>query len=158
MTTRVPFAVLVLLGLTAFAPAPFPRAARAPRGNGLSLEGLQGQWSVVKVQTTRSRGPHTDSGTSLDHVRIAGDRWSFVYGRQARSNDVHYTIRVDARAQPPQLDFFHVGAKDAKPYGQAILKRQGDVVQIMYTWGGARAASFEAPPDGHWLITLKRAR
>ena len=50
------------------------------------------------------------------------------------------------------------GTKDGRPYGQGILKRDNNTVQLMYTWGGARATSFEQPPEGHWLITLQRTR
>jgi len=155
--TRPLFAVLVLAGLTAFAPAPLPRSPRGHRGDGLSLGELQGTWTVTKLQMTRGKGQLTDGGTSLAQVRISGDRWSFVYG-QARMNDVNYTIRVDHSLRPPRLDFHYLGSKDKEPYGKGILRRDGDTVQLMYTWGGDRAASFDTAPDGHWLITLRRAR
>lgn len=155
--TRLLFAGLTLVTLVAFAPAPFPRAHRASQRDGLSLEELRGDWTVTSLQTTRSNGAHVNSGTQLARVRIAGDRWSFVYGQNFR-NDVEYNIRVDHRLRPPTLDFYSLGTKEGNPYGMGILQRDGDTVRLMYNWGGSRATSFESPPEGHWLITLRRAR
>ena len=147
MTTRLAFAVPVLLGLTAFARRRSP-TQRDRKLDGVSLEAMQGTWTVNKLQTTRSRGPPTDSGSYLKEVHIAGDRWSFVY-REGRSNSaVNYTIRIDHKVKPPQLNFYSGGTKDGQPYGVGILKREGNVVQLMYTWGGSRATSFEQPPEG----------
>jgi uncharacterized protein (TIGR03067 family) len=157
MTTRLLFAALVLFGLTAFAPAPFPKTERERKVEGVSLDQMQGVWTVTKLQTTRSSGAATDSGSYLKEVQITGDRWSFVY-REGRNNAVNYTIRIDHKIKPPQLNFYNNHLKDAQPYGMGILKREGNVVQLMYTWGGARATSFEQPPEGHWLITLQRAQ
>jgi uncharacterized protein (TIGR03067 family) len=155
MTTRPLFAALVLAGLTAFAPAPLPRSQRGKGDGALSLSELQGTWTVTKLQMTRGNGQLTDSRAQMSQVRISGDRWSFVYGTGPA--DVNYTIRVDHRLRPPQLDFYRLTSKDTEPYGVGILRRDGDSVQLVYTWGGSRAASFESPPEGHWLITLRRA-
>ena len=157
MTTRLAFAALVLFGLTAFAPAPFPKTLRERKFEGLSLEAMQGIWTVSKLQTTHANGQPTDSGTYLKEIQIDGHRWSFVY-REGRNNAVHYNIRIDHKIKPPQLNFYSGGAKDGQPYGRGILKRENNTVQLMYTWGGARATSFEQPPEGHWLITLQRTR
>jgi uncharacterized protein (TIGR03067 family) len=157
MTPRLALAALVMFGLTAFAPAPFPRAERGRKSDGLSLEQMQGTWAVLKLQSTHGNRPPTDSGTYLKEVQVSGDRWSFVY-REGRNGSVNYNIRIDHTLQPPQLDFYTVATKGSDPYGRGILKRDGGTVQLLYTWSGSRAASFANPPDGHWLITLQRTR
>jgi len=156
MTNRALVGVLVLFGLTAFAPAPFPRTGRDRRSESLSLEQMQGTWHVTKMQTTRRDGRHNESPTALKEIVISGSTWSFVYSRGR--NEVRYTIRIDPNVRPPQLDFYHLCNKDTGPYGRGILKRDGNSVQLMYNWSGDRAISFEQPPDGHWLITMQRAR
>ena len=157
MTIRLALAALVLFALTAFSPAPFPKTQRERKLSGLSLEAMQGTWIVVKLQTTNAKGLPADGGTYLKDVQIDGDRWSFVY-REGRSNTVNYTIRIDDKVKPPQLNFYTGGNKDGQPYGKGILKRDHNTVQLLYTWGGSRTTSFEQPPDGQWLITLQRTK
>ena len=157
MTTRLALAALVLFGLTAFAPSPFPKTQRGRKLSGLSLEAMQGTWTVKTLQTTHANGQPTDSGSYLKEVQIDGDRWSFVY-REGRNAAVHYNIRIDNKVKPPQLNFYSAGTKGGQPYGTGILKRDNNTVQLMYTWSGSRATSFEQPPEGHWLITLQRTR
>jgi len=157
MTTRLALAAIVLFALTAFAPSPFPKTQRDRKLSALSLEAMRGTWTVKSLQTTHANGQPTDGGSYLKEVQIDGDRWSFVY-REGRNSVVNYNIRIDHKVKPPQLNFYSGGTKDGRPYGTGILKRDNNTVQLMYTWGGTRASSFEQPPEGHWLITLQRTR
>jgi len=159
MTTRLPLAALALLALTAFAPAPFSRPERDRKAHPLSLQQLQGVWYVVKLETTRSTGTHVNGGTNIKEVHVAGRRWSFVYTPGGGGDAVTYNITVDHQTKPPRLDFHYLDATQGQaPYGTGILKREGDRVLLMYNWKNAHDGNFETPPDGHWLITLARAR
>lgn len=157
MTTRLLLALLAPFALTAFAPAPFLRPQRERLEHPLSLRQLQGTWAVVRLESTRGKGPHLDGGTSIKEVQVTGKRWSFVYKDDARDT-VTYEVRVDLQSKPPRLDLHYLDAEGQTPYGTGILKREGDRVVLMYNWNNSRDGDFESPPNGHWLLTLARAR
>jgi len=101
MKTRLGIALLVLLGLTAFAPAPFPRTQRRGERDEITLKTFQGRWRVAKVELT------TDGGTlvpylamTATHVRITHDRWTFMDGgREGGSR----AVALDHGNNPPLL-------------------------------------------------------
>lgn len=152
--SRTWLALLALLGLTAFAPAPFLRPER--RGDDrITLEGFQGTWRVVNMQTSRSSGKHDPYSWTVTHIRVTKDRWEFMVGPQS-SNTFH--IGIDPAKRPAHLNFYH--QQGGPPTGVGLIRRHGNRVLILYAWGGekSRPASFEPPPDGPWLMTLERDR
>jgi hypothetical protein len=150
---RAVIALLAVL-LAAFAPAPFPKASRAPSDE-ISLKTFQGHWQVVTVRYRLDGGevPHTWRVTG---VWIDGDAWVFVVkGRYA----TRYSIAIGG-GKPAALDFFD-GPPDGgrTPDGWGLIRRKGDVVEIIYTFAGSpRAESFERPPDRQWMLTLRRQK
>src|SRR3954454_9707522 len=99
MTTRLPLAALALLALTAFAPAPFSRPESERKAHPLSLQQLQGTWTVVKLETTPTSRPHVNGGTNIKEVHVAGRRWSFVYTPGGGGDAVPANIAVDHQAK-----------------------------------------------------------
>jgi hypothetical protein len=71
---RLLLALAVLVGATAFAPAPFPK--RRP-GPSIDLNGFQGTWKIVRrfqYEAGRKKEmPVNQQGTS--HIRIVKDTW-----------------------------------------------------------------------------------
>src|SRR5262249_43637423 len=151
---RFVLSVVILACATAFAPAPLPRAKRTPQGEEISVESFQGLWRVIKGVRTSSSGDHQPHFEGLTHVRIQGDRWRFVRGNNAFGN---HTISIDGSNKPAHLDFNRGGqgkGLGGSP-GHGIIRRKGDVVEIIYIFGGReRATSFEQPPDGQYWLTL----
>jgi uncharacterized protein (TIGR03067 family) len=150
-------ALIALIGLTAFAPAPLPKRQRAGTGVGVAVAQLQGTWVVTKLQMTRGNGRVDDQGTYLKEVRVEGERWSFFY-RDANRGPVNYTLTIQHKATPAEINFYRNGSPSGQPYGTGIIRRQGDTLTMIYSWGSPRARSFENPPSGYWVITLQRAR
>src|SRR5947209_1901615 len=97
MRWRVIIALVVLIGLTAFAPVPFPKAKKKS-GPG----GLQGTWVVERRENGSGKALPKMDYKML--VRIEGDKWSFlriVDGK--KSNGPTYTVVLD-KSNPTWLD------------------------------------------------------
>src|SRR5262245_61208681 len=104
MSARLLLAIAVLVGLTAFAPAPLPKKQRTHRDQ-ISLAWLQGTWRVVKVETS-SGGRYQASGDDLAEIRVVGKRWTFVYGRASGqlNEGPTYDVAVDGARSPAWFD------------------------------------------------------
>jgi hypothetical protein len=156
MMTRSTVAMLALSALTGFAPAPFPR----PRGDRpeLSLAACQGTWEVVRKETitTQGRQPYQ---WQVTHIRIQNDRWMLLDrdGREVAS----YTLIVGT-GKVASIDWFPLGRKDATPLWGGLVKREGDLVLILYSNGDCRGEKrqrdIESAPVGSNLITVRKGR
>ncbi len=144
---------LALLGVVAFAPAPFPRTGR--RGSDVAIEQIQGTWTILKLEMTDGKGGLTDQGNYLKEVRIDRDRWSFFY-RDSNNKPVIYRLGIDTSQAPAALDLTRPGAP--KPYGTGIISRRGNSMRVLYSFGMKRPTSFDKQPSGYWQLTLQFAR
>jgi hypothetical protein len=149
MKARLGIALLALLGLTAFAPAPLPRRERAHAGD-VTLSSFQGRWRVTKIQLSRADGRHVPIQASYTHVRVARHRWTFTYGNEEGAS---FDLTFDDSCKPPLLKF------EGNVAGVGLIRRVGGQVQVAYRWGTEenRPVSFERLPDDFWIITLERA-
>jgi hypothetical protein len=66
-------ALVVLSGLTAFAPAPFPRMRRESN-TAVSLTLLQGKWKPISVERFGLRGEKHKAWKG-EYVRVEGNVW-----------------------------------------------------------------------------------
>jgi len=100
---------------------------------------------------------------NVTHVRVKDDRWTFLRNETVSNG---YAITIDNAKQPAALDFLPDGGGKGLGKvgggggtGKGIIRKKGDVVEVVYLFGGApRPASFERPPAGYYLLTLKRQR
>ena len=145
--------VAALVGLTAFAPAPFPRPWRG-ESTETTLQTLQGTWCVTAFLISRAGDPVTYS-SSTTHVRVRGDEWAFVGG-----GEVRYAIAVNGARRPATIDFYNGPVSDKEPIqGRGIIRRKGDALEVVYQWRSeSRATSFERPPHGQYLLKLRREK
>ncbi len=154
MRLRLVIALVALAGLTAFAPAPFPRPGR-PAGDGpLDLKALQGYWIVEKAERTNN-GTYAVVKDPVTHILVENDIWVFMQGRGTRSNE--YRILVDAGKKPVWFTFR--GKAQTSGGTNGLMTRRGEGrIQILYSWGSPRPGSFETPPSGYWALTLRREK
>jgi uncharacterized protein (TIGR03067 family) len=153
MRVRVVVALIALVGLTAFTPAPFPRKDQRAR-EVLDLKGLQGYWRVEKAERT-TNGTYTVVPDPVTHILIENDVWVFMHGRGNRSNE--YRILVDPTRKPVWFTFRNKTQNTGGTDGLMIRLPDGRV-KILYQWGGGRPASFEKPPANYWALTLIREK
>jgi hypothetical protein len=153
MKPRLLLGCLALLGLTAFAPAPFPRPRRSQTD--VSVERIQGTWTILKLEMTDGKGGMTAQGDYLKEVRVEKGRWSFIY-RNPASAPVVYQLAIDTSRTPAALDLTRPG--QARPYGTGIILRQGNLMRVLYSFGSQRLSSFDRPPAGYWHLTLQQGR
>ena len=77
MSARLPF-VLVLFGVVAFAPAPFPRQRRGSEDAAVSMRTMEGLWRVEAFGSTRDTGDHAKQDWHIKFIRIRDGRTEWV--------------------------------------------------------------------------------
>jgi uncharacterized protein (TIGR03067 family) len=151
------FALLLAAGAAAFAPAPFPRPERRPGQDLISVENFQGSWRVASMMNSSRDGRHRPYNWHIDQIRVKGGTWTFV--DKNGSDSASYTLVIRNEHKPAWLDFYNGNVREGPAPGGGIIRRKGDVVEIIYVFGGRqRPASFEQPPDGQYVLTLHRQR
>jgi uncharacterized protein (TIGR03067 family) len=151
---RFAVALLAVVALTAFAPAPLPKQPRRP-GDATTLESCQGTWRVDRFEIVDDQGRLTKTPWGVSHFRIRGDRWTLL-NNNAVIADV-YRLAVDASKSPTHVDWLPRGQGRAAVEYVGIVKRRGDRLQITFINGSTnRPTNFENMPAGTCLVTATR--
>jgi len=174
MGRRLFAGLLVVLGLTAFAPVPLPRE---PAASSVEAKQLQGTWDVVSMK----RGPGlTDASSKLGRmkVRIEGDTWTFLRetgggAGGAMGKGPTYKIVLNARAKPCEMDLVRTsgppvgGPKktSSNVWASGIVRIEGKTVQFCYVSrvsksdlpGPERPKDFKPAEARTVIMTLQRA-
>jgi uncharacterized protein (TIGR03067 family) len=147
MPTRLLIAVLAVMCLTAFAPAPFPRPRREREETDLNR--IQGTWRIIDryqwVGDQKTKPPATTT-----HIRIAGENW---FSKTGQNESGGWRIRVDPTKKPCHIDWVNA---NGQPSYVGLVRRRGDVIEVMYHSVPDRPASFEAPPANTTLLIMQR--
>lgn len=153
-------ALLAVLTLTAFAPAPLPRAKRERRGGeAISIETFQGHWRVTSMERTSRTGKHTPHNWQITHIRVRDDRWTFMANT---TENTSYRLKIDGSKKPGLLDYYWDNANANRPNNQqpamvGIIRRAGNRVEILYLPGThQKPTAFDPPPEGWWLLKLQK--
>jgi uncharacterized protein (TIGR03067 family) len=154
MKSRLVVALVVLVALTAFAPAPFPRTKRGEDAD-FNLAQFQGLWRAEKFETAWQGGRLSGHGWDSTQVRIENDRWTYLDNGRFGSA---YQIRLDTSKSPVTIDFINVGSKTDESCMLGIIRRvHGKVEILFYLPGrGERPKTFDNPPPDWWILTLRR--
>jgi len=152
MKARLLLALLALIGPLAFAPAPLPRRDRG-RADEINLTSFQGRWRITKRFTLRGNGKHTPRASSVTHIRIVQNRWTFMTNDSEGST---LEISIDPSRKPALLNFYRLGDREQRIYGVGLIRKRAVGVEVLYHWGGpeGRPLDFEPPPDGFWTIEM----
>lgn len=146
-------ALLVLLGLTAFAPAPLPRL-RA-RSDSVSVEALQATYAVVRKESIKENSQKSLFDSGIKNIRIQGDNWTLfdVGGRQLGS----YSITIDTNARPARIEWYNLGKpREGPPLWTGLVKREGEHLLVSYASGDTVSRDIDALPSGSYLYTLRK--
>jgi len=177
MRTRlIALAVFALIGVTAFAPAPFMKSDHGKGGRGGDvLAQLQGTWKVADKQRRGPNGEVMQYSTS-QRIVIAKGTWQFarpgvgvggpgggVMGKaKGGPGASSYKIVLDASRRPVEFRLKRATTTNAD-YMVGIIHPSGDTVKIAYCLGTAfrrqevpMPRSFEDVPEGWYVMTLKR--
>jgi uncharacterized protein (TIGR03067 family) len=154
MHLRLLLALLIVPGMLAFTPAPFPKPGRRSGQTALNLDSLQGTWKVEKAERTSNDGSYRVVADPVTHILVEKDIWVFMQGKGRRSNE--YRIVVDASKKPVWFTFR--GKTQAAGGTDGLMTRVGERVKVLYQWGQPRAQSFEKPPGEYWALTLIREK
>jgi uncharacterized protein (TIGR03067 family) len=155
MHVRLLAALLVLCGLTAFAPAPMPRRAKSD-SNAVSLRRMTGDWRVVSMWRYGPNGQIAYHIDAWSEIRIRDGQWQFVYAVEGSKPAPLYDLVIGSR-QPATIDFVRPGEKQAWMSG--IVRFRNDKLEVLYQpHAKDRPTSFENPPDGYFLFTLTKTK
>jgi uncharacterized protein (TIGR03067 family) len=165
MKPRLLLALSILLAVTAFAPAPFPKTVRERDRNEIDMKTFQGTWGVVSMEIVQQGGGRNrlpDWGvdaTGTTAVQVKGDRWTYMSrGRESSS----YRVDIDPTQRPAAINWFTSLTKpeggEDRPGMLGLIRREGHKVTILYyaTTPEQRPKTFDNPPNGWWILTLKR--
>lgn len=144
MVARIGIALVVLVGLTAFAPAPLPKKPRMG-SEAEVLKKIQGDYEVQVTRPDPGRGGIKRLGRvgPAARVRIQGNQWIqlvHIEGRELSS--AGYAIKLNTANQPIQIDILssvpnpqaeqQVGRR-VSMYG--LLYIEGDSLRLVYRSG-----------------------
>lgn len=146
----VVLALLAVVALTAFAPAPFPKRESRVK-EGLSVQALLGTWKAIRLARTGQSDQLDVRSNGVQTVTITPTQWIFDKAGQSPSE---YDLRIDPAKLPAEIDFYRPGQQT--PYGRGVIRREGDKLRIIYNWGEPRPAGFENQQTGYWDLTLQR--
>lgn len=181
MRHRFPLALLglvVLLGTTAFAPAPFLKPDRRNGADTELLTRLQGTWRMTAKQVMTPDG--LGNMSTRQHVRIEKGQWQFVstkgppkggagkggFGGKAgkKGPGVTYRIVLEPGGMPRIFRLKRTNFNDEE-YAFGILGFEGTRLRVMYRMNyedpdierpAFPPANFQMVPQGWYLLTLER--
>lgn len=128
-----------------FAPVPFPKPGGRAKG-AITVEELVGTWRIVRNvwppdRTPRPLGPD-------DFITFTRTQWSY-------GTVVTYDLRLDGSKRPAEFDLMRAG--QGTPYGRGVIRRDGNRLQLAYTFDKARPGGFEGLTQG-CVLTLERVK
>jgi hypothetical protein len=97
-------------------------------------------------------GQKTATPWNITHIRVEKDRWSLHEGAR---EVVSYRIEVHDKKKPCHIDW---RGQRGEALWLGLIRRDGDLVDVMYLTASKRPADFENPPTGTYLINLQRNR
>ena len=154
MRVRLLAALLVLCGLTAFAPAPMPRRHRTDR-HAVTLQRMNADWHVVSMWCYGPNGQIAYHVASWSEIQIRNGQWQFVSAGQGVKSSPRYDLVIDGSRSPATIDFVRPGQKQVWMAG--IVRFKNDKLEVLYQpHAKERPRSFENPPAGFYLFTLTK--
>jgi uncharacterized protein (TIGR03067 family) len=152
--SRIAVALVALVGLTAFAPAPRPRE---DRNQGLRLADIQGTWEVTSYGFIRPGKGH-EPAAWIKAIRFKGDQLTFV---TLDGNDrLSYRITIDPRQKPAALDLYWAGDPPGLgPAMHGVIRQQDGQIEFLYSGppsAVARPTDFERPGVVCARVVLRR--
>src|SRR5437660_160498 len=119
MGVRLIVGLVVLAGLPAFAPAPFPRPQRRAEPNVISLQALQGNWRATSFESTGQNNQRTKIPLWFQSVRIKSDRWSYVVNG---NENLSYRLVIDGNRRPGWIDYYELQGSTERPGMVGIVR------------------------------------
>jgi uncharacterized protein (TIGR03067 family) len=150
---RVVLALLAVLGVTAFAPAPFPRTERRSAEARLDLNAIQGVWAAVSIDVMQN-GKLRRISWGVRRIYVRKGVWGFDQDGSG------FYVTLNASRRPVTIDFRSAPGEKGQTAISGVLRLQGDTLQVLYvfTQPDTRPTQFEHVRDGDRLMTLRLER
>jgi uncharacterized protein (TIGR03067 family) len=148
---QIALALMIVLGLTAFAPAPFPRAERRAGKDRLDLDAIQGVWEAVSIDEMRDGRLHRVSWP-VRRIYVRGKRWGFD------QDGGGFYVTLDASRRPSTIDFRDGPGQNGPTGISGVLRWHEGTLQMLYvfTQPETRPTQFDQMRQNDRLMTLRR--
>src|SRR5262245_50825803 len=130
MKARLGVALTVLLGVTAFAPAPLPRRARSA-GNAIDLSRLEGRWKVVSMWRYGQNAQIAYRIDVWNEICIEHGECAFCrVTNGVITPSTTYRLAVDGGKTPATIDFKR--PNEEKAWMMGIVRFRDDKLEVLY--------------------------
>src|SRR5262245_55680281 len=137
----LPFAVVLLIA-----------AATPAQDTKKELEKLQGEWTMVSMETRGKKAP--DDVVNQDKLTIKGDQWTVT---TLKGGEGKATFKIDPSKTPKTIDLTFEIDKTAPSRG--IYKLEGDTLILCRTAGHLeRPKEFKTTEEAGILMVWKRTK
>ena len=138
----LPFAVVFLIA-----------AAGAAQDTKKELEKLQGEWTMVSMETKGMKAPA--EVVKKYKLTIKGDQWTVT---TLNAGEGKATFKIDPSKNPKTIDLTFKVAEKETP-SQGIYKLEGDTLTLCRIAGGReRPKEFKTTEEAGILVVWKRAK
>lgn len=157
MRTRLALPLAVLLGVTAFAPAPLPRRPRQSSDE-VTLARMAGIWDVLSFDRYGGQGQVTYRVTAWKSIDLRGGKWTFCREANGGGPSSSFPLRLGPQ-RPARLDFCWREEKRVAMSG--IVRFRGDLLEVLYRTSPLDHSiplTFDKPLAEFYLVRLKRSQ
>jgi len=138
----LPFAVVLLIA-----------AATPAQDTKKELEKLQGEWTMVSMETRGNKAP--DEVVKQYKLTIKGDQWTVT---TLKGGGGKATFKIEPSKTPRTIDLTFETAKSDSP-SRGIYKLEGDTLTLCRTAGDhERPKEFKTTEEAGILVVWKRAK
>jgi uncharacterized protein (TIGR03067 family) len=150
---RVVVSLVAVLGVTAFAPAPFPKTERRNAEPPLGLNAIQGVWAAVSIDEMQN-GKLQRISWGVRRIYVRKDVWGFDQDGSG------YYVTLNSSRRPVTIDFRSSPGENGQTAISGVLRLQGDTLQMLYvfTQPDTRPTQFDRLRNGDRLMTLRLER
>jgi uncharacterized protein (TIGR03067 family) len=153
MSRRMFVALVALAGLTAFAPAPRPRARPGPVR--IDLKQLEGRWVLLWKEVGQDGGPPVRDTDQLE-AEISAGRYTPIRRGAMGRGAVTTQIALGSERSPCWFDLMYAGGSCGS---KGVCSLEGDTLKICYVIGdGQRPKSLTPSRRVEKLLVFQRKK
>jgi len=173
----IALAVVAVIAVTAFAPAPFTKTDRKRGRGGDVLAALQGTWAITEKTRMGPNGALTKYSTTTQKVQIEDGVWRYVSANEGKIKvkggagkggafaRPSYKMVLDHKRLPVEFRLKRTTSSAETDYMVGIIHVNGNTARVLYRLGSgfgrqqeAMPTSFDNVPEGWYSMTLSRDR
>jgi hypothetical protein len=109
-------------------------------------------WKVASMKRVQGPGQFETIAWHISHIRVVKDRWTFMQPNNVEN--ASYYISLDMSRKPGFIDWRNT--QTGPLFMAGLIRKKDGAVEIVYLASTNRPGSFENPPTGYYLLTLRK--